>query len=268
MPDENAEVAEKEAQDYRESLGKEMWEDEDVIVEVPLETPDLDDLAEDLEDPKEEDPWANVNPLVKEKITELDGRIKNVAALEDRLKQAERRVGGLQNSIKSGGKRTLTAEQQTDIDSFKEDFPEFYQVVDHLTAAGNQPASQSVDIDQKMESVRSEMEGRMETIQLTMAYPDYQEQLQTPEYQKWLIDQKPDFKQLINSPKATDAIKVLNKYKADIVDKPKAADVVQGRRQRLQASQTIKGKSTKPIKAEADMNEAELRAKIGKEVWS
>lgn len=267
MSDDKATPEGVEEQEYRDTLTEQMWGDgegtDDGVIE-PLETP-----VEEL--PKEVDPWADVNPTVKEKLTELDTRLQNVAALEDRLKQAERRVGGLQNSLTSNGQRKLTAEQQAEVDLFKEDFPEFYSVVDHLTAGSNQAPAAGIDIDKRLEDVQAKMSERIELMQLSAAYPDFQEQTKSKDYQKWLIDQEPDFKNLTKSPRATDAIKVLDKYKADVLEKiptETAEEVIQRRQKRLQSVQTVKGHRKRPPKAEADMTEAELRAKVAKEVWA
>lgn len=272
MPDEIKDgeltAEETEAQEYRDSLSESMWSENGDTTAIDIEAMPKTTPDEDIPPVEDADPWESVDPVIKDRVSEMTQRLDSLTAMENRLKQAESRVGSLQNTISNSGKKKLTDEQQAEIDTFKEDFPEFYSVIDHLTAGTSTGPGITPDfVESKVNAVKSEMERRVEMTHLEFRHPDWQEQVQSTDYQKWLIDQKPDIKNLTNSVKATDAIKCLDKFKADVVDKPTVAEVKQQRQTRLKSAAITPGRKAGQHKAEADMSEKELRAKVAREIW-
>ena len=67
---------------------------------------------------------------------------------------------------------------------------------------------------------------------------------------------------------AKDAISVLDEFSK--IKKPlkSSAEIAADRKKRLQSSVTVPGKKAMPVKAEADMDEEELRGKVAEEVWA
>lgn len=306
---EQNQLTEDEAAKFREELAGNMWEGKDAPIEPvvmqeekPLETPvkpvdEQEDgevkkqpAKEDQPKPNEPDPWEGVPETVRKSIESLQNKAASYDTMADRLKQAERRVGSLQNAIqnpKISAKETqapkkkpeLTEDQQKKVDAFKKEFPEFHEAIDIMTArnAGNNQSPDVTPIKAEIDNLRAgltqtqaQTSEAFERMQLSNKYPDYVETVQSKEYRKWLIDQPSEINNLINSPKASDAILVLDRYSQYLNSKPAsktAAEISAEREQKLENASTADGRKIRAPKAESDMTDAEIRAKIEKELW-
>lgn len=272
MEEQSNEMSQEEI-DMRSELAEEVFNGAEPVVygdDVELEQ------STDIEPEPEAaaDPWEGVSPVVRERIEALSGSASKIEEYERRLKQAEKRVGSLQNTFQNKPAVKLTAEQQAKIDAFKEDFGDIYEVVDLLTASNAGGTTATID-SEVLNQLRAEIEAtkkatstEIETFQLRLKHPDYTDTIKSKDWQKWLIDQEPEVRNKINSPRAVDAIDVLDRYKRDTGQLKSAASIAESRRKKLKSStQTVAGRKASIPKAEADMTLAEIRAQEAKRIW-
>jgi len=245
---------------------------EEIFGEGKSEHVEIEDIPK-----AEADPWEGVSPAVREKLETLSGKASVIDTLETRLKQAENRVGSLQNTIQNNRTATakLTPEQQAKIDAFKEEFGDIHDVMKLMTAgiAGNQTAA-TVDpsiiqeLRKEIAATKTATSTEIETLQLRLQHPDYQDTIKSKDWQKWLIDQEPEVKNKINSPKSADAIDILNRFHRDHGNLESAASIAAKRKAKLDTNvQAATGRKATVPKAEADMTEAEIRAQEIQRIW-
>lgn len=278
MSEQEQMTPEQEA-DFRAEMASEVFDGKEPSIdpepEQEIEMPETESPAAE----PEPDPWEGVSPAVRERLEALSGKTSVIDTLEARLKQAEQRVGSLQNTFQNRAKAPkipvrLTPEQQKKIDAFKEDFGDIYEVLDIVTAAnaGNGSDFDPSEITQALRDeilkVQTATKREIETLQLRMEYPDYEETISSNDWKKWLIDQTPEVRNKINSPMAKDAIDVLSRYSRDTGQQESAADIAAKRRAKLAANtQVVNGRKAVPKKAESDMTYAEIRAQEAKRLW-
>jgi TolA-binding protein len=232
MADVQIETQEAEDQ-YRADLMAELWEGGD-----PADPGDIQD-AEPVEKPRPEssqnvdkgeetgddDPLSGVDPRVVQLIRDMDARLATYGNLEHRLKQAERRVGSLQNSLQEA----QTAAQQTkaqgdtapskqelskattddDWSALKEEYPEWAEVLDGMDKrfAGNkQPAVPGLDIEAIRTQLQTDFDKRLSQAQqdfevklVGVKYPDWRNVVQSKEYTEWLAKQPAELHSLVLS---------------------------------------------------------------------
>jgi hypothetical protein len=110
---------------------------------------DLNQSQQDsVDDDPPPDPWEGVNPALRQTIEAMNQRLQIIDNLQTRVKQAESRVGSLQNQITNGKQAARTvddAPSKADIEAaaksdkaweeLKEEFPEWGQAIDGRLAA-------------------------------------------------------------------------------------------------------------------------------------
>lgn len=301
---EEQQMTESEAVKFREELAGNMWEGKDApdepiqIVESSLqETPVVEAVADEVPvDPKPEadkepevDPWEGVSETVRKSLETLEAKASSYDSMSERLKQAERRVGSLQNAVQNPPKAAkapepakkpeLTEEQKTKVEAFKKEFPEFHDAIEVMTAnlAGQNQSADVTPLFNEIQglktgltSIQEQTNERIEMMQLSSKHPNFQDTIGSKDYQKWLIDQPPEIQQLTRSPRATDAIIVLDKYSSNTqapAAQKTAAQIKSERDQKLASAQVASGRKIAAPKSESDMTDAEIRAKIEKELW-
>jgi len=253
---------------------------------------DLNQSQQDsVDDDPPPDPWEGVNPALRQTIEAMNQRLQIIDNLQTRVKQAESRVGSLQNQITNGKQAARTvddAPSKADIEAaaksdkaweeLKEEFPEWGQAIDGRLAAERAEISKKMGLEltEKLNAIKEEIQrsapgetGNIQEMILDVAHDDWREVIRTPEYQTWLAQQPDSIKQLTNSPLAKDAAKVLREFKKTTTTTQKtAASIAADRKQRLVTSQTPRSRVQPRVqKSDADMTDAEYRRKLEAEIW-
>jgi hypothetical protein len=238
----------------------------------------------DEQHPEEEavtDPWDGVSPAIKESFENMASKVNAFDAMAMRLKQAESRIGALQNKISQAPPPEPTAEEKKKAleddrhwQTLKEDFPEWADEIERRSARTESAlkdqrekyalAEQALksDIDKKVQ----EIEVRFEKASLSQKYPEWENIITTKEYTQWLGIQPSEVKDKTRSVLAKDAISVLDKFTKDKLQKSPAV-IAEERKQRLSASVLANGSKARAAKSEYDMTDDEYREYIAKQLW-
>jgi hypothetical protein len=244
-------------------------------------------LPVDADPPKKDeekvkDPWEGVDPALKQIFDEMSQRVSALTATESRLKQAESRIGAITNELHAAKtvkvvptKEEMAAAVESDEKwgNLKKDFPEWAEAFDgrfdkKLKANLDELKADIIALKEKApqegkENIAGEIENRL----LTFFKPKWKETVASKEWQDWLAMQPPDMAGLVKSEQAADAVKLIDAFESSKTEKT-ATEIAAERKQRLKTSELPKGGKATPVKSEADMNASELRANIGKEVFS
>ena len=288
MPEENA-VTEENVEAIRSEIANEEFEESTVSVAEPSKTEE--DPA--VEAVVEEDPWAGVNPTLRKTFDDMTAKVASMSVMEQRLKQTESRIGAMQNKLSAAEKAAqaappaptkeeieVAAKEKESWETLKEDFPEWAEVVEtrfaktktdfeeRQKALEQSQLLSSRVINQKIIDLTDTMEKTREKTMLTFKHPDWESTIQSPEYATWLKTQTPEVQQKTSSKFAKDAISVLDEFSKIKKPEKTPAEIAADRKKRLEGSVTVPGKKAMPVKAEADMNDEELRDKVAEEVWA
>ena len=231
------------------------------------------------------DPWAGVNPALRQTLESLNSTI---APLSERLKQAERRIGAIQNDYSAWKKDVeekvnapsqeeiaAAAQDEKDWKALEEEYPDWTEAVSKkLSQIQDEHERETQAALEQIESLKAQMQSESqqkgqidETLErrlLGIRYPKYREIIQTKDYQQWLAVQPQDIIQKTFSPVAEDAIAVLDAFmEAKETISPKKDN----KQQRLQEAVLPEGHEAIPPKSEEDMTDTEFRRKLASELW-
>ena len=285
------ELTQAQAEEYRDGLISEMWDGAEPKVET---TPAVEVLPGDEAEVVPEDPWKDVNPVLKESIDKISSQLENLSSFGERLKQAERRVGSIQNEV-FAAKKTAddiavkisetpsksqiedAAETEQEWKALKEDFPEWATAIEKKLSATRTEFEKHIPdtgkLEEKITTEVSSLSTKLEDMRISMEknvlgikHPEWETIIESKEYKTWLAGQDDATKTLTTSQHAKDAIKVLNKFEEQ---KPKKSPVVIAaeRKDRLRKSETVQGTKAKVTKAETDMSDEDFRKSQTKKIW-
>ena len=284
MPEEQELTEEQiaeESQALRAEVAAETWEGVQ---------PDLIPSELVQEEVPVEDPWAGVNPSLRQSIENLTSRIENLSVMENRLKQAEKRVGSIQNELfvarqaskqlanaPSAEQIAQSAETEKKWNELKEDFPEWATAIDAKLSAMGTEFAQKIPleiegVEEKIKaginSLKNELSGTLERKVLTIKHPGWEQIKEDAAYKAWIAGQPEEVRVKTTSPYAEDAIFVLDKFVESQKPVKSATEIAAERKKRLQTSEVVTGQGRKAPKAEADMSPQELRQIEAKKIWA
>jgi hypothetical protein len=231
----------------------------------------------------EVDPWAGVPPALREEMEGLRSKVGNLTTIEQRMKQAESRLGGVINELhaaKEAAKVVANAPSNEDIDraatskktwdDLKENYPELFIPTDERFADQRADILKQIpDVaalrdefdrasDERVKKVQAELGAEI----VELKHPNFKETANSPAFKTWYAEQgSPD------SFSAREVIKVIDDFTKYQASKKSVKQISAERNQRLESSQSIEGRRLPPTKSEADMTETELRAAVAKQVW-
>lgn len=206
--------------------------------ETPAATPEV----------KAEEP----DPLrdMKAELESVKARLASVDKIPDRLRNIEGHIGGLTSQLKTamatakavekaGGEAPTQAQiQKAVVDpermkALKEDFPDFVDAIEALQGqvAAIKAAPHGDDLEarmgQRLKEAQATAKAEAETLSATKAaearqlamldlkHDGWEETINTPEFGAWFQKQAPDIQALAKSPKARDAIRMLDAFTGD-----------------------------------------------------
>lgn len=237
-------------------------------------------------------PEAEVDPMsaMRNELTELRAKVGNVDELSFRLKQAEHRLGGVQNELhaaREAAKATanaptkeqieLAAGSKAEWESLQEDFPEWTQATDKRIAAERAETArqiaglrQEITAAQQSHGVGSEdvakLKVEMAENLVSFKHSEWKKIQQTEEFGKWWNDQLSSGRK--NSYNPNEVIAVFDDFDKFKSSHKSSATINAERQARLQQHQTKPGHKLPPTKSEADMSISELRAAEAARIWA
>ena len=234
-----------------------------------------------------DDPWAGLPAALRTKIEAQEAKLSNFDQALYRLKQAEQRVGSLQNelhTIKQVQTKAAEAPSPADVEkasqsakkweTLKSEFPEWAEAIEGQFApkgAGQNNANFDLTsfqdaMAQNMGAMKAEMLAQAtkltELSKLEIKHPDYEEIDLDPKFKTWVAAQTADVITLAQSSRAKDVSVVLNLYKKNNKKTVPADNVLAERQNRLEASRSVQGRNSLPPKSEADMSDEEYKRHI------
>jgi len=238
------------------------------------------------------DPWEGVNPALKGMFDTMSQTVQTLQGADLRLKQAESRIGAITNELHAAKKAAEqarvapTAEQMAvatksdeNWENLKKDFPEWAEAFD-----GRFDNKLSVKLEElkkeigggttteELEKLKTTLaEGTQTEIQkgiLTFFKPKWKDTIGTNDWKAWIAAQPAETVALTTSDQAVDAVALIDQFE-EATQKPKTAtEIAADRKRRIKTSVLPEGGKAVPMKSEADMSNAELRATLGKEVFA
>lgn len=231
----------------------------------------------------EEDPWAGVSPALRSQFDEMSQKLSGIEELGNRLKTTEGRVGALQSELAKKAAREVKGDDAPSSDQIddaasgtdaeweqlKEDYPEWATALDRKISATRADLRKSIpDLEELRAELSQGMGAAMRQVDETlvaMRHPDFEEVTKKKEFWDWVGTQPDNIKELADSARPLDAIKILDAYKEAMKDK--AAALAASRKKRLSLSAEVPRTPRQPLKSEADMDEKEIRAQVASEIW-
>jgi chromosome segregation ATPase len=282
------EMTTEEERLMREEVGREVFGGE-----APVEEIDESRESESEAEETEVDQWTGVAPALRQTLESLQARMADLDTLNSRLKQAESRIGGAERRLheakvaaqqvddKPSAEQVKKAAQTAEKwQSLKEDFPEWADVLDEtrseLTAKTAELAGKIPDVESIRGSINEEVEAKVDAVRKEMAieavraiHDDLDEIKASPQFIDWVKKQPQDIVAKLGSWKPSDAIKVLNSYKAYLGDKKSPKSISQERQNRLESAAADNRKTGKPIKQKSldDMSDDEYRRHVAREIF-
>lgn len=230
---------------------------------------------------EEADPFAGLPDAVKAKLAKIDELAQANAQLLHHVKTAEGRVAAMQREFQQArAAQTAVAPQDAPSqermaaaarspekwEQLKQDFPEWAGAMEEYVAAqlgsvrgnanGLSPEQVNQALAQQRAEIQAEMQRELQYARVEGKYENWRDEINTPEFAAWFSMQSPETRALADSPKAQDAIRMLDMYQ-DAKKRP-ASEIRQERGARLAAAATVRPGATKPAKSLDDLTPEEL----------
>ncbi|NDD53278.1 hypothetical protein EBZ39_05290 [bacterium] len=227
------------------------------------------------------DPLASLPEEFRAKLARIDSLEQANAQLLHHVKSADGRMAAIQREFQqarqaaaqmppqeapSQGQMVAAAKNPEKWEQLKQDFPEWAGAMEEYVTAklgGVQPQASGLTPQQVQELVfqqvaqtKAEMGLLLEEARVEGKHEDWKQTVNTPEFASWFFAQSADTRALADSPRARDAIRMLDLYE-QAKARP-AADIRQERNQRLAAAATTRPGQTPPPKTLDDMSPQEL----------
>lgn len=253
----------------REDLQK-IWDEEAAgegtppVIEPSPEAP-AQASGEQETEPPEKEPEPTPDPL-----DEIRAKLGVLDRLEQRIRNTEGHIGGLTSELRTFQKELKTAavaavdtqgaapsQQQIAAaakslekwNSLKGDFPEWADAIEERIGALPTPqAQQPIDVDALRKTIVAEVAASYEPRLVDVAHRGWRQLVRTEGFKDWLNAQPDEVRSLAGSPKADDAIELLDRYKETNKVIPKTADEIEAeRRARLKsAAESPRGQGSLP----------------------
>lgn len=265
-----------------------MWDEEltadksaasDPVPEEPVqETPETPEVTEQV--PETPDPVAE--------LAEIKKSLEKFDALERRLRNTEGHIGGISSKIEQMHNEVRAAKavadqtagpSQKQIDDaakslekwnrLKVDYPEWGEAFEELLESRKAPEAPDINAlreqmsrdlsAQLSEKIRSEIAAEFEQKLVDVAHRGWRTLVNTDEFRQWFSTQDEETQRLSQSPKAADAIEMIDRFKSAKPTLNKtAAEIEAERRGKLKAAAVLpRGGSATPNKTPDQMTDAE-----------
>lgn len=230
-------IAEQEEQDFLAEFAAEDDADSENLVvnsDTPDDQPDEGATEKEAEPEPEPEPAEQPAPEVQD--------VDRFQQLEDKLSQRMRNIeghfGGLKsellNALKEAKKDTQSqgdnapsakeikeaAKSSEKLEALKSDFPEWSEALDEQMSVLEERISGKVDPDEIQQNLTKTMNAALtetaaqlrEIVRVDAAFPGWEDTVKSQEFDDWAKAQPQEVQGLIQSPRATDAIRMLKMF--------------------------------------------------------
>lgn len=252
-----------------------VWDEESKVMdpESPAPEPEPAPQSEPEPEPVPEDPFAGLPEAVKAKLAEIDELKKANEDLRHHVKTTEGRVAAWQREREQQkqqpavatptpvelSKAAADSEKWTQL---KQDFPEWAEAMEEYVStrvgAGQSGVSQDQInqlIEERTAQIRAETQDALEYAKLETKYENWRETVNDQGFLEWAKKQPVDVYNLIYSPKASDAVKMLDMFEAS---KTAPSRIQDQRKATLDNAVTTKPGASRPSKTLDSMTPEEL----------
>lgn len=247
--------------------------------------------VEDEEAPELEQQPVGDNSLL-ERLEQIYSQVGKIDQLDSLVRATVGRVGAIQSKLDAAESRRAaapTAEQIAEAakssekwEAFKTAWPDEAEAVESRFAEQDKKAKEleatiqdlrgsipAVDLVGFRQQVLEELESEFAVKLVAVKHPDWKKKISTKEYREFLPTLPPDIQAKHYSDDPIDAIDLLDRFDESLRNRKTAAQIKAERDAQLNRAQRPSSSAKViPEKAEADMTEEELRAKISREVFS
>lgn len=260
---ENNDLTPAEAQSFRAEMAEKEWGDDagEAVVLPEMENKPVD-TEEEIVEQEHQDPPAEVetiDPALRLILDGMSSKLDNITAIENRLKQAESRIGSVTNAVhnqtkqaEAAAKKVADAPSEEELkaasksdeewDLLKSEYPEHAELIDGLekrfASKGAIPKIPEIpdltdlrkavdtDIDERLNLSQSEVDKKVEKRLVDVMRPGWRSDIYSadgtvnPEFNSWFAAQDAEGQRKANSDNAEDAIAT---YDSFVASKKKAA---------------------------------------------
>lgn len=259
-----------------------VWDEEAKALTADPETPAPEPEPQPRPEPEPEpepeppaDPYAGLPDAVKAKLAEIDELKKANEDLRHHVKTTEGRVAAWQRereqqkqqaavSTPTASEMSKAAGDSEKWKQLKQDFPEWAEAMEEYVSAkvGSGYSSAPTDqltqlIEERTAQIRADSQEALEYAKLEIRHENWKEDVNSPDFASWLNTQPVTVYNLIESPKAADAIKVLDLYRA-AKKAPTSGEIKNQRRMTLESAVSTKPGVSRPSKTLETMTPEEL----------
>jgi len=228
------------------------------------------------------DPYEGLPDAVKARLAKIDDLERTNATLTHELRSTIGRVGALQREFdlakqakqqaqQDGGTAPTSAQMAAAAKSsekwekLKTEFPDWADAIEERFGAQAVSPQSSIDpeqiagfVNQQVSNSREEIAREIELAKIESRHENWTETVQTEKFKAWFESASPEIKALAESPKARDAIRMLDEFQK--AQSTNVSGVKQERGARLSVAATQVGQSAPPAKDVDNMSPAELWA--------
>lgn len=245
------------------------------------ETPQIEDQPQEAQPEQVADPLAGLPEAVRAKLAQIDQLAQANAQLLHHVRTAEGRVAAMQREFQqakvaqqsvapqqapSQGQIASAAKNPEKWEQLKQDFPEWAGAMEEYVAAklgavqpsapGLTPEQVQQLVEQRAAATKAEMTTAIEEARIEGKYEDWKATVATPDFAQWFALQAPEVRVLAESPRARDAIRMLDLFHE--AKRVSAKEIKQERGARLAAAATVRPGQTPPPRSLDDMSPEEL----------
>ena len=270
--------------DVRAQLEAEVFDGAERVNDEPIVESVADTaIAPEPENVEPSNPWAGVNPALREQFDSIQGKLGVIDQITNRLKTAEGRVSALQSDLAKRAveraasnnapskAQVVAVKTDAEWEALKEDFPEWANGTDKRIESRLAALRAEIpDVSALRESLVAEHKQAQATVSETIErrlvefkHPGYREIVKTQEFVEFYSKLDEAGKARGASMKADDAIWLLDTFN-ESKNKSKAS---MEREKRLKQAESFRGVHEPPTKSEDDLTEAELRKRLEKQIW-
>lgn len=266
--DQQQELSAEEAKQYWASLESDAGNTDDVETKPAATAP----AAAQAEPEPEEDPYSGLSAAQRNRMIGLEQMVQQQSS---RLRNVEGHIGGLKSqltaqqhaaqSATAPTARELTAAQGSPeaMKELQESYPEFASAIESYVTTTTDALRQELAARTAVPAglSRSEVDVLLNEHTVEVLHPGWKKDVSQPAFIGWLQQQPAEVQRLAASDAATDAVKLLDAYKA-----PSAAQTQRNNRLEAQASiPSGRTASANRGKSVDEMTDAEFWAHLDKQ---
>lgn len=190
--------------------GSDLQESELSPTELAAQAPEVFEAEEEQQIAQEPDPFAELEDRLSKRMRNIEGHF---GGLKSELMKAMQQQQPAQ--APEGGYPQATGEK---IQALRDDFPEWSAALDEAIAITQQQMNQHYNPQEFQQAFAAHMDHYVqktrEIARVDAAHPGWEDTVKSQHFDVWASKQPAEMQALIQSPRAADAIKMLDAYQA------------------------------------------------------